>query len=238
MNLNVAGIYLITNTVNGKIYVGQSLNIKQRWGNHKNLRGECSLLRRAMEKYGIEKFKFEILQVLDKNNNLFIEDDLNQLEIEYIKKYHSFRGDPLCNGYNLTTGGDRPVKMCEEARQRAIAGMKRYWSTPEAREKARQAKLGKPGSRWPEERKRYVSESKKGKPWPLTEEAKQRAAENRRLRDQQILQHRWELIKDIDKSKYGWTVEASNQTGLSCQMIRRVCRKMGVPIKASKDIYN
>jgi len=238
MDLNIAGIYRIINIINGKSYIGQSLNIKQRWANHKNIRGDCHLLVNAMRKYGIQNFKFEILETLDKNNNLFIEDDLNRLEIFYIEKYHTFKDDPLCNGYNMTTGGDRPVKMSEEARQRAVDGMKKYWSTPEAREKARKSRLGKGGGNycWSEERKKHFSESKKGKLLPLTDKDKQRSIESNRLRGQKLYEHLWGLIKDFDKSKYGWTVEAAKQTGLTCRTIRRVCLKMGIPVKAPKII--
>jgi predicted GIY-YIG superfamily endonuclease len=35
MDLNVAGIYKITNLINNKVYIGQSLDIKRRWKNHK-----------------------------------------------------------------------------------------------------------------------------------------------------------------------------------------------------------
>ena len=186
-----------------------------------------------MKKYGVENFKFEVLEILDKYNNLFIEDDLSYLEKIYVAKFHSFVGDPLCNGYNLTSGGERPAKMSLESRQRAIAGMKKYWSIPESREKARQARLGKAGSQWSDERKKRRSESMKGIPLPLSAEVKQKIAENRRIKGQKIIQNYWNLIKDFDRSKYGWTVEASKQTGLPSYTIQSVCKKMGFPVRAS-----
>ena len=65
----LVGIYKITNIVNDKIYVGQSIAIKQRWSQHKaelrkNKHGNCHL-QKAWNKYGEEKFKFSVLEYLD-----------------------------------------------------------------------------------------------------------------------------------------------------------------------------
>lgn len=63
------GIYKITNQINGKIYIGQSCNIEQRWNQHiataknDNHYGHCrTLLYPAMRKYGIENFTMEIIE--------------------------------------------------------------------------------------------------------------------------------------------------------------------------------
>ena len=94
------GIYKITNKINGKVYIGQSVNIKQRWRNHrtdafaKKSHKYNSPLYRSMRKYGIENFLFEIIQECSK-------EDLNRLEIFYIAKYHA-HGE---KGYNQTDGG-------------------------------------------------------------------------------------------------------------------------------------
>lgn len=91
------GIYKITNNINNKSYIGQSINITQRWINHKsnakNLDYQTPLYR-AIRKYGIENFSFEILEECQ-------EQDLNDKEIYWIKFFDSF-GD---KGYNLTLGG-------------------------------------------------------------------------------------------------------------------------------------
>lgn len=99
------GIYVITNLINNKKYIGQAVDIETRWknhirelnkGNHHN-----SPLQNAWNKYGMENFSFTILCEC-------IEDDLNRLEIEYIEKYKTFmyREDKDVRGYNLTAGGD------------------------------------------------------------------------------------------------------------------------------------
>ena len=56
------GIYKITNLLNGKCYIGQSINIQKRWTNHKtsykNPNKDCYNypLYKAFRKYGLENF--------------------------------------------------------------------------------------------------------------------------------------------------------------------------------------
>ena len=54
-------IYQITCTVNGNRYIGQSIDIKRRFGQHKR-QEENPYLRADMEKYGLDAFKFEVLE--------------------------------------------------------------------------------------------------------------------------------------------------------------------------------
>lgn len=74
MNIN-SGIYKITNKLNNHCYIGSSINIKHRFGQHKvllkNGSHRSSYFQRAWDKYGKESFVFEILIYCDKND-LFI----------------------------------------------------------------------------------------------------------------------------------------------------------------------
>lgn len=94
------GIYKIENLINGKIYIGQSSNIERRWKNHKanafnkNDKGYDYPLYRAIRKYGLRNFSFEIIEECSLT-------ELNDKEKYYISKYNSF-----FNGYNQTFGGD------------------------------------------------------------------------------------------------------------------------------------
>lgn len=64
-----SGIYTITNIINGKIYVGYAINLNRRWSQHlseiKNGSHSNSYLSKAIKKYGIDSFKFEILVECD-----------------------------------------------------------------------------------------------------------------------------------------------------------------------------
>ena len=91
-------IYLITNTVNGKQYVGQTQreDIHMRWKQHKccDSKSIGTYIARAYKKYGIEKFKFQIICIC-------FDEACNDFEIEYIKKFNTLAP----NGYNLESGG-------------------------------------------------------------------------------------------------------------------------------------
>lgn len=105
-------IYCYTNLLNNKKYVGQTKNPNQRKAAHKS----CSFnkespdyntpFHRAIRKYGIENFSYEILA--EKDN----QDKINELEKYYIQKLNC----QVPNGYNILEGGQNSSKppMSEE----------------------------------------------------------------------------------------------------------------------------
>lgn len=99
-------VYLITNLVNGKKYVGITHNsIEQRFQEHL-AKSRCKngnwKLHRALRKYGFDNFNFEILVKIRKiSDKKKLDEILNNLEKYYIEKYNSYHF-----GYNLTKGGD------------------------------------------------------------------------------------------------------------------------------------
>lgn len=101
------GIYKITNKINGKCYVGQSINIEKRWKEHKkdafwkNGPEYEYPLYRAIRKYGLENFLFEVIEECDAV-------DLNKKEIFYILKYQAY-----IDGYNQNEGGHNSVHNCK-----------------------------------------------------------------------------------------------------------------------------
>jgi group I intron endonuclease len=65
MREKISGIYLIRNKITNNLYVGQSVNIYQRWSNHKSLlnsgKGSSIYLQRAWTLYGKDSFEFTVL---------------------------------------------------------------------------------------------------------------------------------------------------------------------------------
>lgn len=89
------GIYKITNKINGKSYIGQSIDIERRWKEHRRSIGlNKNSLYLDFEKYGIDNFTFEILEEC-------ATEMLNEREHYWIEYYDTYN-----NGYNLTQGGD------------------------------------------------------------------------------------------------------------------------------------
>lgn len=102
-------IYRISNKVNGKVYIGQTLqNPFKRMREHfKDSYTGRSLLHDDIRLYGITAFIFEVLE-----DNI-PDDLLDEKEIYYIKSNNSYHLD---GGYNLTRGGQdrKNVKLSEE----------------------------------------------------------------------------------------------------------------------------
>lgn len=106
--MKLTGIYLITNLINGKPYVGLSENIPVRWSKHyRNKKTGCKALSNAFNKYGVDNFNFKIIHQCSKTR-------LKELEKFYIKKLNSL----YPNGYNLTKGGENP-EWSDVSRERA-----------------------------------------------------------------------------------------------------------------------
>jgi group I intron endonuclease len=83
-----SGIYQIRNLVNGKVYIGSTIDFSKRWIRHKKeALGKYHRnkhFQSAILKYGIETFVFEIIETVDNKNMLFIKE---QFYIDSIKPY-------------------------------------------------------------------------------------------------------------------------------------------------------
>ena len=105
MTKKIIGVYKIVNTVTGDFYIGSSKNIKKRWALHKipSTWKICpnNHLYKDMQKYGVDKFDFQILEEVEvehlkETEQKFIEKlkptynsiRANGLDFERIKKYH------------------------------------------------------------------------------------------------------------------------------------------------------
>lgn len=88
-------IYRLTNTKNGKKYIGKTVDYKRRMKTHKYSKKKTYLYN-SIRKYGWDTFKKEI--IIDN----IVEEDLSMLEISYI----GIENTMTPNGYNLTRGGE------------------------------------------------------------------------------------------------------------------------------------
>lgn len=94
-------IYLYTNKINGKVYVGQTSNLKQRLIQHKNPANCSQRIDQAINKYGIENFKVEVLKEIEVEGYKEYKKAIDELETFYIHKYR----DSGYTLYNATIDG-------------------------------------------------------------------------------------------------------------------------------------
>jgi len=134
LSLNKSGVYLITNLINGKKYVGSSSVIQRRLNEYlniqyitRNLKKGKSKLLNAFLKYGYINFEFKILEIIEfepsqsklERRNLLLERE--QYYMDEIKPEYNI---------NLKAGSNLGRSFSEEVRKKMSL-----------------AKLGKPGNK-------------------------------------------------------------------------------------------
>ena len=94
----ISAVYKITNTVTGDFYIGSSKNVKCRWANHKcpSKWRRCSNnpLYKDMQKYGVDKFVFEILEEVEIEH-------LKETEQQFIEKLKPTYNSIRANGWDF-----------------------------------------------------------------------------------------------------------------------------------------
>ena len=131
-------IYILTNTVNGNQYVGQSvhdpLKTGGRVGQHLKLQDkECCAIHNAVKKYGRDAFDVEVIPYLGASQSA-----LDAIERWQIDKRNTLRP----NGYNIRTGG-LGGRLSVETRQKIGESNKGKKRSVETREKMSELKKGK-----------------------------------------------------------------------------------------------
>lgn len=118
-------IYKITNKINGKSYIGQTIqNVKERFYQH--CATKCSqailnmVIHKAINKYGKSNFTIEVIEEVESTN-------LNDRERYWIRYYDSYN-----NGYNSTEGGQDGIKLFKNLDTESI--IKEYKSGKSLRE--------------------------------------------------------------------------------------------------------
>ena len=172
----ICGVYKITNLVNYKVYIGQSINIVNRWKDHVHALNRndssCTLLQRAWNKYGEENFSFEILE-------LCAEEQLDEIEIKYIEIYDALNPE---KGYNIEPGGNKNKHLSDETKQRLRESHLGKHHTDEAKCKMSESRTGEGngmyGRRHTEEAKQKMSVARKGKlAHPISDYQRERASQ-------------------------------------------------------------
>jgi len=144
----------------GRIYIGQTINLKQRLSRYKGKHCKTQTkLYRSIEKYGWESHIFEVIE------ECFVE-LLEEREIFWIKEYNSFIFGLNCNEGGI---GIKNIGHTDEAKKKMSEAAKGRVVSDETKKKMSESHKGITFS---EETKKKISESNKGK--IISDETKQK----------------------------------------------------------------
>lgn len=211
MREKICGIYKIENLVNGKIYVGKSINIYKRWKKHKTLLNTKSHynkhLQYAWDVYGEDNFKFSIIEQCSCDNDV-----LSAKERYYIEVYNSKNSD---FGYNMTNGGDGTSGFRLSDEQKKAAS-----------ERVSGEKNPHYGIKKPESLKAQISQKLKGRVSPMlnrhqSEDARRQISAA--LKGEKSPKCRGVYCTELDEEFWGAT-EASEKYGICRANIVACCQ--------------
>lgn len=167
-----SAIYLWTNQVNGKLYVGQTQNFYVRIKQYVRGNDSDRVIGRAFAKYGIDNFTVDILE-----RDIPIEklDEREQYWMDYYKSYERNIGYNVCREAGTTRG----FHHSEESREAMSKHRKEYFEAhPDAIKRGKDNPMY--GRKMSEERKESLrhrnlgNQYAKGARWDMSEETKQK----------------------------------------------------------------
>ena len=206
-------IYLTTCLVNGKIYVGQSIN-------HRDINtylGSGIAFKCALRKYGKDNFKKTILV-----DNISCLNELNKLERYFISKYDCL----YPNGYNLDLGGTNKGRMSETTKAKMIKSKtgKKYT------EKQRIANIeSHKGLKLSDETKKKIGDANRGKPsWNKGKKMPKGHSEKMR----KIMTGKKMNKKQIE------IFDKNTNTNILCDGVIDAANKLGVSIGSISRLYS
>ncbi|MCR1933536.1 NUMOD3 domain-containing DNA-binding protein [Clostridium tepidum] len=163
-------IYITTNMINGKRYIGQK-KFREKWQLYL---GSGVALKNAIKKYGRENFNRDIVDIA------YSSDELNDLEIKWIENYKAYESDDF---YNIADGGksgntfagksDKEMKVIKNKIRNSRIGVPLKKET-----KIKLSKIFK-GRKFSDETCKKISDSLTGR--KLDEETKRKISKTRKL---------------------------------------------------------
>lgn len=150
-------VYLATNLVNGKRYVGKSVKSlqKRKMTHEASARaGSNQYFHKALRKYGSDAFEWRVLMVEDNSEDLYVSE---QICIRLMKTRGLF-------GYNLTDGGPGNLgyKVSEVSKQKMRESKRRFLDSPAGKERVRRHVVFMTGRVQSDEEKEKRVQSRKG----------------------------------------------------------------------------
>lgn len=125
----ISAVYKIVNTVTGDFYIGSSRNVNARWSTHKSpsrwKRYLNNPLYQDMKKYGVDKFRFQILAPVRP-------EFLKQVEQELIEMLKPIYNDRNAKGLNIDRQKETIKKLHQS--EKYMESQKKYFQTEKGKE--------------------------------------------------------------------------------------------------------
>ena len=122
--MKIAGVYKITNNITGDFYIGSSKDIKLRWVSHRNPAAQKRLpnskLYKAMAEFGLDNFKFEVLEETA---------DLKEREQYWIEKLKPSYNNNWAKGLDIERSKETHKEWHKSHRNEHLTKMKDYYYT-------------------------------------------------------------------------------------------------------------
>lgn len=195
-------LYLITNKINGKRYVGQTKNYKHRMQIHRTKTKTGSIIHQAIKKHGDKNFLFEILAICEDHM-------IDEMELKAIKVFDTVSP----NGYNIQGGG---------------CSIKSH--NNETKKKISIANKGQKRGPCPEERRNKISNSHKGKKIPQEQIEKMRATKKANFTEEERERLRKMAIGRVPWNKGGGCYTPEQTKRMSDASKGRRAWNKGVPM--------
>ncbi len=225
MHMKYFYVYKVTNTINGKFYIGKRASTVEP---HQDVRylGSGKLIMQAVKKFGKDSFSKEIIAILESEEACFAME--RELVTEDILK------DPDC--YNLCVGGRGrigPMKNLSEESRKRMGDSRRGKSLSEKQRQtlseSHKGKIHTKGWHHTETAKAKMSEAKLGK--CLSEEHKEKLSQNSarkgKLLSQEMKDQISKKLKGQQKRKHTPEERAKNsERNLGKKLSEETKRKM------------
>ena len=171
-------IYKIINEINGKKYIGSTINKSRRWRDHKRmLKNNChdnQHLQNAWNKYGSNSFRFSVIEKIQDVDNLLGREDF------YIKYINYYNPESLYNIAKDAKASMRGREMSEKTRKKMSESHKGKELSEETKEKLSKLMSGNNnynyGKKIPEKTREKMSKALKGR--EMSEKTRKKMSES------------------------------------------------------------
>jgi group I intron endonuclease len=144
-------LYKITNIINNKVYIGQTVRPRERWSQHKTYAGEkkaVQYIHHVMNKYGAANFTFEVIA------SSWTQGGADEAEKLLISQYDSRNSK---KGYNISPGGDPAWNRGLPTEQQPMYGKKQSEYFKKRMSEVHTGKLAPHSQEWKDNMSRVMS---------------------------------------------------------------------------------